>query len=115
MDDLRLKRGAMTMGGGIMITGGVSYIKMGVIPLCREVIDGLLEKGRVVIGNPVMKMVGVIQRLPEVEDTSGTGSTARDIARDVGVVHNNILREDVQGGKDANGGSDPRPRAPSPW
>ena len=53
-------------------------------------IDGLLEEIWIVIGNPEMKMVGVIQRFPKVEDASGTRRAAGAIAGDTSKVHDDI-------------------------
>ena len=81
----------MAMVCDVVVTGGVCDIVVGVISLSRKVIDGLLEKCGIVVGNPVMKMVGCIECLPEVEDAGGTGSAASDVAGDIGEIH--VARE----------------------
>ena len=75
------------MVGNVVITGVVCDIIVGVVALSREVVDGLLKEGWIVVGHPVMKMIGWIERLPEVEDAGGTRSAAGDVARNIGEVH----------------------------
>ena len=76
----------------VVVAGVVRDVIVGVVAFSREVIDGLLEEGWIVVGNPVMKMVGRIERLPEVKDAAcGTRSAASDVAGDVGEIH--VVRE----------------------
>lgn len=79
------------MVGDVVVAGVVRDVIVGVVAFSREVIDGLLEEGWIVVGNPVMKMVGRIERLPEVKDACGTRSAASDVAGDVGEIH--VVRE----------------------
>ncbi len=75
------------MVGDVVVAGVVRDVIVGVVAFSREVINGLLEEGWIVVGNPVMKMVGRIERLPEVEDAGGTRSAASDVAGDIGEIH----------------------------
>ena len=48
------------MVGDVVVAGVVRDVILGVVAFSREVIDGLLEEGWIVVGNPVMKMIGFV-------------------------------------------------------